>query len=122
MDTIHIQQLSLECVIGVEPRERRHKQDVIISVRLHGEFQEAGRNDRMQATVDYAVVRERIVAQVENSRFHLLESLARAVADICLAEQRVAAVDVVVEKPGAFLGHGSVAVEIHRARSADAQP
>jgi len=122
MDTIHIRQLVLECIIGVASRERRFKQDVIVSVRLHGEFQEAGRNDRMEDTVDYATVRDRIAEKVENSRFHLLESLAWAVADICLAEPRVAAVDVVVEKPGAFLGHGSVAVEIYRARSSDAKP
>lgn len=122
MDSIHIRQLSLECVIGVEPREREHKQDVIVSATLHGEFREAGCHDRLAAAVDYAAVRDRIVAMVETSQYRLIEALAQAVADLCLAEKRVEAVDVVVEKPGAFYGHGSVAVEIHRDRPAQAKP
>ncbi|MBU4199515.1 MAG: dihydroneopterin aldolase [Verrucomicrobia bacterium] len=117
MDSIHIRQLPLECIIGVESRERQLAQHVIISISVHGDFREAGVNDRLQDAVDYVALRDRIVALVENSRFHLIEALAQAVADICLAEKRIVAADVVVEKPGAFSGHGAVAVEIHRAQA-----
>lgn len=117
MDTIHIRQLALECIIGVDARERELAQDVILSISLHGDFREAGAHDRLRDAVDYAALRTKIIALVEASRFQLLEALAQAVADVCLAEKRVTAVDVVVEKPGAFSGHGIVAVEIHRTRT-----
>jgi len=117
MDTIHIHRLKLACIIGTERRERARRQAVVVSVGLHGDFRKAGRRDRLEDAVDYAAVRDRIVALVKASRFHLLEALAQAVADICLKEKQVAAVDVVVEKPGALGGQGRVAVEIHRARA-----
>ncbi len=118
MDTIHLRDLKLACVVGVNARERRVKQAVVISVSLHGDFRKAGRRDRLEDAVDYAAVRSRIAALVGKSRFHLLEALAEAVAELCLAEPGgCRAVDVTVEKPGAFAGRGTVAVEIHRTGS-----
>lgn len=117
MDTIHIRGLKLACIIGTKPRERRRKQTVVVSVGLHGDFHEAGRRDRLEDAVDYAAVRDRIAAQVKVTRFHLVEALAQAVADVCLAGKQVVAVDVVVEKPGALSGRGRVSVEIHRTRT-----
>jgi dihydroneopterin aldolase len=116
MDTIHIRQLKLACIIGTEARERRRKQAVVVSVRLHGDFRKAGRSDRLADAVDYAAMRDRIAAAVQVSRCQLLEALAQAVADVCLAESKVAAVEVLVEKPGALAGRGAVAVEIRRRR------
>ena len=118
MDTIHIRQLKLACIIGVRASERRIKQAVVISVSLHGDFRKAGRRDRLEDAVDYAAVRARIAALVGKSRFRLLEALAEAVAELCLAAPRIAAVNVTVEKPGAFAGQGTVAVELRRARTA----
>lgn len=122
MDTIHLRQLKLACIIGVESRERRIRREVMVSVSLHGDFQKAGRRDRLEDAVDYAAIWARIVAMAKDSRFHLIEALAQEVADLCLAEPRIAAVDVTVEKPRAFSGHGSVAVEIRRTRASTVKP
>ncbi len=117
MDTIHIHGLKLACIIGTERRERARRQAVVVSVGLHGDFRKSGRRDRLEDAVDYAAVRDRIVALVKVSRFHLVEALAQAVADICLVENKIVAVDVTVEKPGALRCQGRVAVEIHRIRA-----
>ena len=117
MDSIHIRKISLECIIGVEPREREQKQNVLVSVVLRGDFRKAGRSDCLEDSVDYAMIRDRIAALVEDSRFHIIEALAQAVADICLGTPRVEVVDVVVEKPAALSGCGGVAVEIQRSRT-----
>ncbi len=117
MDTIHISGLKLACIIGTQCCERSHKQAVVVNVDLHGDFHKAGCRDRLEDAVDYAALRDRIAALVKASRFHLVEALAQAVADICLAENKVAAVDVSVGKPGALGGQGLVAVEIRRVRN-----
>jgi len=116
MDQIHIRQLKLSAVIGVCPREREAPQPVIVDLALHTDLQVAGRSDRLADTVDYAALVERVRKAVAESRFQLLEALAQHIADLCLCDQRIAAVDVAVDKPGALPGIG-VAVVIHRSRS-----
>ncbi|MBI5947401.1 MAG: dihydroneopterin aldolase [Chloroflexi bacterium] len=117
MDRIHIRDLSLRCIIGIDDRERREKQDVTIQVTLHAELREAGRSDEMGRTVDYRAVKKRIVRLVEQSQFFLIEALAEAIARACLEEARVERVDVLVEKPGALRFARTVGVEISRTRA-----
>ena len=115
MDQIHIRQLKLNAVIGVYPRERKAPQPVIVDLVLHADLQVAGRSDRLTDTVDYAALVARIRKAAAKSRFQLLESLAQHIADLCLREPRIAAVDVTAAKPGALPGIG-VAVTMRRSR------
>lgn len=114
MDKIHIRDLALRCTIGVTQRERRKKQDVVISVSLHLDLSRAGKTDEMGHTIDYRAVRRRIVRLVEDSRFRLAEALAEAVAEVCLGFAGVRQVEVTVEKPGALDSARTVGVEISR--------
>ena len=115
MDQIHIRQLKLSAVIGVYPRERKAPQPVIVDLALHTDLQVAGRSDQLTDTIDYAALVARVRKAVAKSRFQLLEALAEHIADLCLRELRIAAVDVTVAKPGALPGIG-VAMAIHRSR------
>lgn len=114
MDKIHIRDLLLRCIIGIEPEEREKKQDVVISVTLHADLAVAARTDSFARTVDYKTVKKRIVELVEGSEFYLIESLAEAVARVCLEPELVRQVDVLVEKPGALRFARTVGVEITR--------
>lgn len=115
MDQIHIRQLKLNAVIGVYPRERKAPQAVIMDLTLHMDLQVAGRSDQLTDTIDYASLVARVRKAVAKSRCQLLEALAEHIADLCLREPRIAAVDVTVAKPGAPPGIG-VAVTVHRSR------
>lgn len=117
MDQINIRQLKLSAVIGVYPRERQAPQPLIVDIALHTDLQMSGRSDQLADTVDYAALVERVSKAVAASHFLLLEALAEHIADLCLRELRIAAVDVAVAKPDALPGVG-VAVTIHRSRSA----
>ena len=117
MDRIVIRDLSLRCIIGIDDRERREKQDVVIQVTMHADLSEACRTDEMTRTVDYRAVKKRLVRLVEHSQFFLLEALAEAIARSCLEEQRVQRVDVLVEKPGALRFARTVGVELTRTRA-----
>ncbi len=115
MDHIQIRQLKLDALIGVYPRERKAPQLVVVDLVLHTDLQVAGRSDHLADTIDYAALVARIRKAVAKSRFQLLEALAEHIADRCLREPRIAAVDVTVAKPGALPGIG-VAVTICRSR------
>ena len=117
MDRIHIRDLRLRCIIGIDEHERREKQDVTLQVTLHADLREACRTDEFARTVDYRAVKKRIVKLVEGSRYLLVEALAEAVARTCLEDARVEGVDVQVEKPGALRFARTVVVDISRART-----
>jgi dihydroneopterin aldolase/D-erythro-7,8-dihydroneopterin triphosphate epimerase len=117
MDKILIKDLLVRCVIGVSDEERREKQDVTINIVLSTDTQEAGRRDDIAAAVNYRDIKKRVMAMAEKSSYHLVETLAERVAEICLADARVHAAQVTVEKPSALRFARSVGVEISRARS-----
>jgi FolB domain-containing protein len=116
MDRILIQDLLVQCIIGVNEDERHRKQDVLINLELLADLSKAGNSDNFADTVDYRGVKKQVMALAEGSRFYLIEALAEAVAALCLKDRRISAVRVRVDKPGALRFARSVAVEIERAR------
>ena len=117
MDRILISDLLVRCIIGVRDEERRDKQDVLINLSLSVDLRKAGTSDRLEDSVDYRALNKQILRMAESSQFHLVESLAQAVADICLGNPSIKEVLVRVEKPGALRFARSVGVEIVRHRA-----
>jgi FolB domain-containing protein len=116
VDRIVISDLAARCVIGVDEDERKDKQDVVINLTLFTDISAAARSDRLEDAVDYRALRTDVVEMVERSQFYLLETLAEAIAGVCLKNRRVESVCVRVDKPGALRFARSVAVEIERER------
>ncbi len=114
MDRIIISDLRARCIIGINNDERREKQDVSITLSLYADLRKAGQTDRYEDAVDYRSIKKRILSTVEESRYYLLEALAEAVANVCLATPGVIKVQVRVDKPSALRFARSVAVEIVR--------
>ena len=54
---------------------------------------------------------------VEGSHFYLIEALAEEIAKICLEEEKVKAVRVILRKPHALRFAKNVGVEIYREKS-----
>ena len=116
LDRVFIRDLAIRCIVGVDEEERREKQDVLIQITMHTDLRRAGRTDALEDTVDYRALKKRIIRLVEESHFYLIEALAERIADECLRDERVAQVEVAVEKPGALRFARTVGVEIVRRR------
>jgi D-erythro-7,8-dihydroneopterin triphosphate epimerase len=116
MDRILINDLLIRCIIGVHEEERGDKQDVVVNLAVTTDLQKAGRSDRIEDALDYSILKKKIMAMADNSRFFLAEAFAEAVADICLENPAVSQVLVRVEKPTALRFARSVGVEITRKR------
>src|SRR5215468_3096350 len=101
MDRIVIKDLMLRCVLGLSAEERREKQDVLINLILWTDFSPAIASDSIEDAVDYSALKKRIIAMVEESHYHLAETLADRIARVCLEQQSVQQVQVTVEKPTA---------------------
>jgi D-erythro-7,8-dihydroneopterin triphosphate epimerase len=115
-DRIRIRDLRVSCIIGINPKERVEKQDLVFNITLYSDLSKAGKSDRIDDTVNYKTLKDRIVDFIRESSFFLIEKAADEVAAICLSDPRVRAVDVSVDKPGALTYAASVSVKISRAR------
>ena len=116
LDKIHIRDLLLRCIIGINDDERREKQDVNINIALRADLSEPGRTDNIDDTVDYKMIKKRVISMVEKSSFFLVERLAARIAEVCLEDNRIREVRVQVAKPGALRFARTVEVEIERAQ------
>jgi D-erythro-7,8-dihydroneopterin triphosphate epimerase len=116
VDRIIISDLRSRCIIGINEDERREKQDVTLNISIYGDFKRPGRSDRFEDAIDYRAIKKRVFSMVESSKYFLLEALAEAVADICLAVRGVEKVEVRVDKPAALRFARAVGVEIIRER------
>jgi FolB domain-containing protein len=115
-DQIQIKDLLLRTIIGINEEERCNRQDVLINISLYADTRAAGASDDIEDAVNYRTITKRIIKQVEESEYYLVEKMAAEIAAICLQDLRVDAVDVRIEKPGALRFARSVGVEIHRTR------
>ena len=116
-DRILISQLHCRTYIGIEEWEQRERQDVVIDLTLEVDLARATNSDRVEDTVNYRSVSKRIIALVEDEKYALVERLAGRIASLVLHEfQRVDAITVRAEKPGALRFARSVGVEIRRKR------
>lgn len=116
-DRIHIRDLKISCIIGINPEERVKKQDVVINLSLHADLSKAAGSDKIEDTVDYKKMKKSILSCVEASDCFLLERLAERVAEIALEPPLVKRVDVTIDKPGALRFARSVAVELTRLKT-----
>jgi 7,8-dihydroneopterin aldolase/epimerase/oxygenase len=109
---------------GVFPAERERGQTFIVDLTLDVDLRRAGRTDALADTLDYGGLCARIAAEVERTRFDLIEALAEHLATLVLSDARVRAVTVRVAKPQAPLDVevDAVAVVVHRRRNRGSRP
>jgi dihydroneopterin aldolase/D-erythro-7,8-dihydroneopterin triphosphate epimerase len=117
IDQIHIKDLLLRAIVGINEEERRNRQDVLINLVLDVDMSQAGESDDIDHAVNYRTLTKRIIQLVETSQFFLVEKLASEIAAICLEDTRVERVLVTVEKPGALRFARSVGVSIERGQN-----
>jgi dihydroneopterin aldolase/2-amino-4-hydroxy-6-hydroxymethyldihydropteridine diphosphokinase len=117
-DTIILRGLRIRGYHGVFDEERERGQDFVVDALLTVDTRRAARTDDVGDTVHYGVLAEQLAAIVAGEPVALLETLAARLADACLADARVARVEIVVHKPQAPLGlaFDDVEVRIRRAR------
>lgn len=115
-DHIHIRDLLVRTIIGINDDERTNRQDVVLNLTLTVDTRAAARSDDIADAVNYRTLTKRVIDFVETSQFLLVERLAEAVARLCLEEEGVEAVEVTLDKPGALRFARSVGLTIFRTR------
>ena len=60
-DQVFIHDLLVRTIIGVDPDEREHRQDVLINVALDVDTRAAGASDNLDDAVDYGTLAREVI-------------------------------------------------------------
>ena len=113
---VFVNGLELMASVGIFEVEKRYEQRVVVSVDLDVADDYDGVSDRLENVVDYGRIVAAVRALVESRHFHLIETLAERIAEACLADARVLAARIMIEKPDILPGCRSVGIAIERHR------
>jgi dihydroneopterin aldolase len=118
-DRIELRGLRVRGRHGVFDHERRDGQDFVVDVTVWMDLTAAARSDRLEDTLDYGALAQRVAAIVGGPACDLIETVAGRVADDVFADVRVQTVEVVLHKPQAPipLDFADVAVVARRSRT-----
>jgi dihydroneopterin aldolase len=117
MDKIFIHALKTETIVGIFDWERQVKQTVVMDIEFGADIRKAALSDSIDDTLNYKGVAKRVLAFVEESSFHLVETLAEHIAMLILEEFGVSWVSIALSKPGAIRSSRDVGVKLERTRS-----
>jgi 7,8-dihydroneopterin aldolase/epimerase/oxygenase len=117
MDKIFIHALKTEAIIGIFDWERQVKQTVVIDIEISADIAKAALSDSIDDTLNYKRIAKRVLAFVEESRFHLVETLAERIAMLLLEDFGIAWVSISLSKPGAIRSSRDVGVMLERDRN-----
>jgi dihydroneopterin aldolase len=114
MDKIFLHGLKAEAIIGIYDWERQVKQTLIVDLEMNGSVRKAAISDSIDDTLNYKRVAKRVLAFIEASKFHLVETLTEQIAMLLIAEFGLLWVRVTLSKPGAVRNSRDVGVIIER--------
>lgn len=114
MDIIFVESLRVDTLVGIYPREQAAPQTVELDLSIGTSTASAGASDNIRDTIDYAVVVERLRADLAGKHFNLLEALAEHVATLLIEEFGATWVRVKIAKLGMMRGVSRVGIVIER--------
>lgn len=114
MDIIYIRELRVDTTIGVYAWERRLRQTLVFDLELGTDIRPAAGADRLDLTLDYKAVADRVVAFAAAAAFELVETMAERVAALIQTEFGVPWLRLTVNKPGAVRQARDIGVIIER--------
>lgn len=114
MDTVFINDLRIDTIIGIYDWERQVRQTVSLDIEMAHDISQAAQTDDIQYALNYKAVAKRVIAFIETSEFLLIETMAEETAKLILHEFNVPWLRLKLHKPGALRGAKDVGVIIER--------
>jgi FolB domain-containing protein len=117
LDRIFIRDLLVRGIVGINPDERKNRQDVLVNVTMWVDTRPAAASDDIADAANYKTVSKALIQHIEQAQPFLVERLGADLARICFeTDGRVQAVELTVEKPTALRFARSVGLTIYRER------
>jgi len=86
MDTIFLEQVSVQTTLGVPEWERLKPQTIILDIEINYDLSKSCQSDAIEDTIDYGLVVNCIRDTLTKNSFKLVEALAEHVCQLILKE------------------------------------
>jgi dihydroneopterin aldolase len=114
VDTVFIQGLTVDALIGCYEWEKDKRQKIRFDIEMAWDIRKAGASDALAETLDYNAVATRVTQFAEENQFELVEALAENVASIITEEFAVPGLRLRLSKLEAIENTIDVGVKISR--------
>ncbi|MCH8977522.1 MAG: FolB domain-containing protein [Proteobacteria bacterium] len=98
MQTLRIKNLKLRIIVGINPEERIHKQDVLINITADIDNSKAIQTEDINDTLNYRNLAKSVIEFVEKSEFYLLDTLVDKVLNLVMSDDLVIRATVEIDK------------------------
>ena len=98
MQTLRIKNLKLRIIVGINPEERIHKQDVLINITADIDDSKVIQTEDINDSLNYRNLAKSVIDFVEKSEFHLLETLVDKVLNLVMSDDMVIRASVEIDK------------------------
>lgn len=116
-DKIIINDLKISCIIGILPKERECKQDLIVSLCVGiPNIKKAALSADIKDCINYFDLAQETKKYVEKRQAFLLEELAQEICDLIFLKYNVAFIKLKLIKPAAIEDAAGAGIEIFRKR------
>ena len=113
-DYLLIKELKIRGFIGVSDQEKQHQQKLLVDIKIFLKRAITKQTQMLHHTVDYEALSIKVQQVFDEGTFYLIESLAYAITEMCLAIKGVSAVEVVLQKPTALTQARYAATYLYR--------
>ncbi|MGN1281284.1 MAG: dihydroneopterin aldolase [Succinivibrio sp.] len=114
MDKIFVNNLKVDCIIGILDYERENTQPLLVSLELETSLTEAGYQGDLSKSIDYALLSSRVKSYIIERKARLLEELGVELCDMILKEFKPHSVMVSLNKPEAIADAQGAGIQITR--------
>lgn len=116
-DSIFIEGLKVNAVIGIHAWEQVQSQPLIFDLELFSSLHAAGQSDQLHDTVDYKQVSDDVVHFVQQTKVQLIETLAEHICQLIFAHHpKVESIKLKLNKPHAIQSAQATGLKIYRQR------
>ncbi len=113
-DTVYINQLKCECVIGVWEWEKSTKQTLTLDIEMATDASLAATEDDLSKALDYQAISQSVQKFASENQFQLIETMAVRLAELILSEFDTPWVRLKIDKGQAVKGVKNVGVVVER--------
>lgn len=111
-DYIFINNLKVDCIIGILPHERENIQPLQISIELECDLKKAGYSGNLEDSINYADLANRVKDYTVQRKARLVEELGVELCDLILQEFKPKKVCITLNKPLAVDNCDGVGIKI----------
>lgn len=113
-DTVFIEGLKTDAVIGVYDWEKKIKQTLVFDLVMSHDNRLPAATDDLTKTLDYEAISNYIVDYCQNHVYELIETLAERLLESLMQVFKLTEVELTLRKPGAVPAAQAVGVKIKR--------